>query len=360
MHRLELHPEANVTFRSSAAVILVYFNRQSISPLQNTADGGECCLKFPIVAYDDDFVAAPHRTLFRVTNNSATENATFYLHMRACRWLRSADADHGRLAAAFEAIAKSRVAQGKFDANRPVSDDILRKVLELTQSSPSSFNLQPYKIILVQSAKMREALAGTMLGGNAEKVRAAPITAVFAADKEPSRLVRKLMDLELQHGADEASVASLPTRISFLFGQGWLSQKLRMTATHLLSPLIPSPVIAPSMDAWAAKNAAFAAQTYMFAATAYGLATAPMEGFDERRVGFVLDIPAERYIVPLVVCTGYARSEATQQGEGKDPSNIHSQDLANSPNSAFGKRKPKPRFPMADVVCYDTFRIPFR
>ena len=44
----------------------------------------------------------------------------------------------------------------------------------------------------------------------------------------------------------------------------------------------------------------------MCAATANGLATCPMEGFDERRLCYSLGINTERYSIPLVVSTGYA------------------------------------------------------
>ena len=49
-----------------------------------------------------------------------------------------------------------------------------------------------------------------------------------------------------------------------------------------------------------------AAQTYLLAATAHGLATAPMEGFDAARLRAYLDVPA-RYALPLVVAARYMR-----------------------------------------------------
>jgi nitroreductase len=48
-----------------------------------------------------------------------------------------------------------------------------------------------------------------------------------------------------------------------------------------------------------------AAATYMIAASGAGLATCPMEGFDEERLKKLLAIP--RYMsVPAIVATGYA------------------------------------------------------
>jgi hypothetical protein len=50
--------------------------------------------------------------------------------------------------------------------------------------------------------------------------------------------------------------------------------------------------------------------TYMHAAAAHGLDTAPMEGFDADAVHKALGLP-ERYSVPLIVATGYAQVALT-------------------------------------------------
>jgi nitroreductase len=50
--------------------------------------------------------------------------------------------------------------------------------------------------------------------------------------------------------------------------------------------------------------------TYMLAAAAHGLDTAPMEGFDADAVHKALGLP-ERYSVPLIVATGYAQVALT-------------------------------------------------
>lgn len=49
-------------------------------------------------------------------------------------------------------------------------------------SAPSSFNVQPWSVVLVRDKAGREDLGTAMLGGNATKVLSAPVTAVFCAD----------------------------------------------------------------------------------------------------------------------------------------------------------------------------------
>jgi len=212
-------------------------------------------------------------------------------------------------------------------------------VLELMQCAPSSFNLQPYKVVVVQSAAQRESLSGAMLGaGNIRRVVEAPLTLVFAADRDPSQLTRRLMQLELDCGTDPSYVSALPSQVGFLLSrQGLLSTAFRALASHLSSPITPSPKISPTLDGWACKNAALAAGTFMLAAQANGLATAPMEGFDERRVGFLLGIPAERFAIPLVVSAGYPLEEEQGAGAGRAAR----------------------RFPLSEVACLDSFDVPF-
>lgn len=241
------------------------------------------------------------------------------------------------LAKSFAKISSLRCAARSFDSNREVASELLTEVLKVTQEAPSAFNLQPYKIIVVQSREGKDALCQAMLGGNVKKVADAPVTVVFAADKDPARNARKLMDLELAHGKPQEYVSSLPSKITFLLGKGWLSTKFRSVVTHLTSPLSAAPNIrsTDSTTEWAYKNASLAAAAYMYAATANGLATAPMEGFDERRLCYSLGVDTERYSIPLVISTGYAAAANSGKSDSDDV-----------------ESKSKARFALEDMVEY--------
>ena len=64
---------------------------------------------------------------------------------------------------AFSKIAMSRVATRSFEQDREIPKEVLDEVLSLTQTAPSSFNLQPYKVVIVQSKEGKEHLAKSML-----------------------------------------------------------------------------------------------------------------------------------------------------------------------------------------------------
>ena len=86
------------------------------------------------------------------------------------------------LVEALEIISRNRHAEKSF-SRKEIPSATIRKIVELTQLAPSSFNLQPYKIILIKSDEMKDMLAEAMSPGNVRHVKNAAYTAVFAADK---------------------------------------------------------------------------------------------------------------------------------------------------------------------------------
>jgi nitroreductase len=272
---------------------------------------------------------------------------------------------------AMEMIARMRHSAKGF-GSKPVPRSTLRNVLELAQLAPSSFNLQPFKLLLVSSVDAREVLSSSMVAGNGRKVSEAPVSIVFLSFKgnnfcamiasssfslisvtliEPYRLTNALMQLEEAHGADPAYVQSLPVKLNFLLGPGWLSHKIRELSSHLASPLTPSPTI-PYGAQWSVKNSMFAAQQLLLACAAHGLVSAPMEGFDERRICFQLGVPIDHYSVPLVVALGYAAGEEECSKEAS--SHVQSQsggDVGHGEDRSQPGPK-KVRFKLEDI-CYE-------
>lgn len=92
---------------------------------------------------------------------------------------------------ALEVISRNRHAEKSFSP-KEVAPATVRKIVELTQLAPSSFNLQPYKIILVKSQDMKEMVSTAMNPGNDRHVRTAAYTAIFAADKGVQELFTEL------------------------------------------------------------------------------------------------------------------------------------------------------------------------
>ena len=159
--------------------------------------------------------------------------------------------------------------------------------------------------------------------------------------QEPVKLVNDLVDLETNAGTDMGYLRDLSTKIKFLLGNGgWASSRISILATHLASAISPAPIINSDTAAWSVKNTIFAAQTFILAAAAHGLSTAPMEGFDERRLCYALNIPMKRYTIPMVICTGYS-------------ADIKSKLEVDKKMTEKGKR----RYPLENICYSDKFNI---
>lgn len=188
----------------------------------------------------------------------------------------------------------------------PIPDQTLREILRLTLRAPTGFNTQPYACVLVRDQVDRDQLAGCMLDSNERKVKEAPVVVVFAADCEPSKGVPRLQQLARDNGASEEYVKKIPLAVRVFAGEGATAGCMH-AALKVLSPLRPVPSKVPTV-AWSFKQATFAACTLLYAAQAHGVASCPIEGFDESRLRKMLDIP-DRYRIPVVVTLGYANPD---------------------------------------------------
>ncbi|RZM78012.1 nitroreductase [Leptolyngbya iicbica LK] len=77
----------------------------------------------------------------------------------------------------FTAITTRRSIKSFKDEAIP--PEMLQRLVELTVAAPSSYNLQDWRIVLVQSAEQRQALTEAAFGQ--QQVQQAPVTFVFTA-----------------------------------------------------------------------------------------------------------------------------------------------------------------------------------
>lgn len=66
--------------------------------------------------------------------------------------------------------------------NRPVSDETLRELWELTKWGPTSANCSPTRILFLRTLQAKQRLLPALAPGNVEKVKTAPVTAIIGYD----------------------------------------------------------------------------------------------------------------------------------------------------------------------------------
>ncbi|MBU0994059.1 MAG: nitroreductase family protein [Proteobacteria bacterium] len=190
----------------------------------------------------------------------------------------------------FNDVLNSRRSVNFFDPDKRVSNELLKSVLDMAAKTPSSFNLQPWSVIVVDQESEKETLK--KLAWNQPKVTEAPLTLIVLADrhgwKEGHPFVEKNFQEMIRAGSMQESQRE------------WFKG-----AREGLYGATPERQLA-----FAAKNAGFFAMTLMLAAKSKGLDTHPMDGFDLEGVKKAFHIP-DNYWVPLLIAVGYFKQGET-------------------------------------------------
>jgi 3-hydroxypropanoate dehydrogenase len=130
--------------------------------------------------------------------------------------------------------------------DKPVSDAQLQEIYDLMKWGPTSANCSPARIVFVKSAAEKEELVACMAPGNAEKTKAAPVTAII--------------------GMDYAFYEKLPQLFPHADAKSWFVGNQ------------------PMIDATTFRNSSLQGAYFIIAARAAGLDCGPMSGFDADKV----------------------------------------------------------------------------
>ena len=76
--------------------------------------------------------------------------------------------------------------------DRPVPDDLLRRVYELAAEGPTSANCSPMRVLFVKSREDKERLRPALTPGNVDKTMQAPVTAIIGHDLQFYELLPRL------------------------------------------------------------------------------------------------------------------------------------------------------------------------
>lgn len=130
--------------------------------------------------------------------------------------------------------------------DKPVSDETLGALYDLTKMGPTSANCSPGRFVFVRSPEAKEKLRPALSSGNLEKTMAAPVTVIAAIDSE--------------------FYEKLPVLFPHADARSWFTS---------------SPAIA---EETAFRNGTLQAGYLILAARALGLDTGAMSGFDKGKV----------------------------------------------------------------------------
>ena len=176
----------------------------------------------------------------------------------------------------------------------PIAPELLHQLVELTVAAPSSYNLQDWRIILVQDDAQKQALAEAAFGQ--PQITQAPVTFVFAADSS-SWQDDALMAQIYQQGLDSGA---------------WLQQTV-----DYFKGAIPQfmTALGTKTREYAIKDAMIAATHTALAAEALGLSSCFMNGWLEDKVKAVIGAADQPNLeIALLLPIGYGAEPRKNPG----------------------------------------------
>jgi nitroreductase len=179
----------------------------------------------------------------------------------------------------LEEILKTRYATKLFN-NQKIPKEKIEKLLELISLSASSYNLQPWKIKIIEDQKTKEELFKVSF--NQKQIITASHILVFCANLNIEENIELLEKTILQKNKN----APISDYINMLksFANS-LSKEQRLI--------------------WAQKQVYLAAQVALLASKHLGFDSCPMEGFIPQEYSKILKLPP--HLVPtIVIPVGYA------------------------------------------------------
>lgn len=180
---------------------------------------------------------------------------------------------------------KERRSINFFEPGQTLPDEKITELLGLANLAPSSFDLQPWRVIAVRDPERKQALKNCAM--NQQKVEDAPCVLIMVADPE---------------GVEENKDRVLDSWIEL----GYMKSEMRQGYADMIKSLYGAKD-SLTRKIFAVKNTALYAMSVMLAAKGLGLETHPMDGFDEACVKKEFNIPEDK-IIPMIIAVGNLRN----------------------------------------------------
>jgi nitroreductase len=178
----------------------------------------------------------------------------------------------------IEAIQTRRSVK-HFDASHSMTDEEINEILSLAILSPTAFNLQNWRFVVVNNAELRRKIRAA--SWDQSQVTDTSLFIVLCADlkaweKEPGRY--------WANAPKEVQELKVPTIDSYYRGKDQVQRDAAM------------------------RSCGIAAQTLMLAAKSLGYDSCPMDGFDFEEVAKLINLPDD-HVLTMFVAIGKGTKE---------------------------------------------------
>jgi nitroreductase len=179
----------------------------------------------------------------------------------------------------FDAL-NLRISANKFDTSKTLTSGQIKQLVDYAMQAPSAYNIQHTRFIAVHDSAAKKALKAIAYGQ--QKVEDASVTFIVLADVRGHEKMRKIGEQSEHAGIwDAAGTERMVKSVNDRYSNH--PERAREEAI---------------------RSASMAAMNLMTAATAMGLVSGPMIGFDPEQLltGFNID---KRYVPAMLITVGY-------------------------------------------------------
>lgn len=184
----------------------------------------------------------------------------------------------------FQKIVQERYAVKTFDGKK-LPEDKIRQLLEIIRFAPSSFNIQPWKIVVVSNKELKEKLAPA--AWNQPQIISSSHLLVFCANSDIKGNIQLIESESIKAGSKKEDI------------KGYI--EMMQGFEEGMSP--------ETKLSWAQRQAYIALGNAVNGAKSLGFDSCPMEGFSPVEFAKILNLPGN--IVPVALCAiGYASDKS--------------------------------------------------
>ncbi len=175
----------------------------------------------------------------------------------------------------------------------PIPEAILGEILRLGVRSPSGYNLQPWRFVVVREQENKEKLKACAF--NQRQVGEAPVVLICCGDRRVgnSEYIESVIQMGMETGGVNEQFADV--------------MRQQIPALFEYHPCFEN------VEAWTNRHTMLAVAHIMIVAKSYGVDSCPMEGFVTAQVKEAFQIPAE-VDVCCILPMGYAEEPFKQYG----------------------------------------------
>lgn len=179
---------------------------------------------------------------------------------------------------------KQRRSIKSFDKNHKMTEDEIKQLLELAILSPTSYNIQNWRFVIITEQTIKDKLSELSHGQ--------------LQVSEASLIIILCADLNSWNKNPERYWANIPEE----------------SRNSLVASIKTSYKNKPELQRdEAMRSCGMAAQTIMLAAKSMGYDSCPMKGFDYDSVGEMINLPSD-HLISMMVVVGKKAKEPSQRG----------------------------------------------